>query len=68
MRWPRELPPIQWPQPLLSEDGYPMRIKQETKDFAYATGNAEFRRMQVRVASVTLAAVALVLFSRQQRR
>jgi hypothetical protein len=70
MCWPRDLPPIQWPEPLLSVNGYPMRISQETRDIAYASGNAEFRRMQVRVALVTLAAVVVVtvLLARRQRR
>lgn len=70
MRWPRDLPPIPWPDPLLSDRGYPMRISQVAKDRAYAMGNAEFRRMQVRGAWVTLAAAVaavVVLVGRQQR-
>ena len=47
-----------------------MRIPQKTKDLAYERVNAEFRRMQVQVAWVTLAAAVaavIVLIGRQQR-
>lgn len=68
MRWPVDLPPVEWPEPLLGQDGRPMRVSQATKDAAYAAMNSHYRRMQVRAAWTIFAVSIAVIVLRQQRR
>lgn len=69
MRWPRDLPPTLWPEPMVDQHGNPMRFTQEGRDAAYAVGNAAFRRIQIRIAWGMFAAtaIAIILIGRRHR-